>query len=523
LLDIVDDQRRVPLADGERELLCRAARFACEAALPMPPGAGRPAEVSLRLVDDAEIRRLNKAFRGVDRATDVLSFPLGDSAPERDPQTGNALLGDIAVSLERARDQAREYGHSYQRELAFLFVHGLLHLFGYDHETDADARAMEEMQERVLAELGMQRQPGGAGAAEGAAAAEGGSGAGAAEGTAAAEGGTGADAAEGGSGASAAEGTAAAEGAGHPMAGTFPRGYKSGFAGIMGKPNVGKSTLLNRLMGERLSIVSSKPQTTRRNIKAILSSEGCQIVFVDTPGAHMPKSKLDEHMMRSVRTAARDVDVALLLIDAREADIGTSDMETLRIAGAARTPAILLINKSDLVQKDKLLPLISRVSARFEFAAIIPISAKTGDGADAVISEIRRLLPEGPPLYPQDAITDQIERQIAADIVREKSLLLLDKEVPHGIEVEVERFAPNAKGTVLEIYAVMYCEKESHKKIIIGKNGESLKKIGASARLDLEREFGSKVFLSLWVKLKKDWRDDSAMLRQFGYGSDARG
>jgi GTP-binding protein Era len=255
----------------------------------------------------------------------------------------------------------------------------------------------------------------------------------------------------------------------------------------------------------------------------MLTTEDCQIIFIDTPGAHLPKNKLGEHMMKSVRAAVRDVDLLLLLVDARSRDFDSRERELLKLSAATSVPAVLLVNKADLVQKASLLPLIGRLSAQYRFESVIPISAKTGDGLGLVLEEIRRLLPEGPQLYPADAITDQTERQMAADVVREKALLLLDEEVPHGIEAEVERFAPNERGTALEIYAVLYCERESHKKIIIGKNGESLKRIGAAARLDLERVCGKKVFLSLWVKLKKDWRNDASALRQMGYGRDAGG
>jgi GTP-binding protein Era len=582
-----------------------AGGFAVAAAL---AAGGLDADVCARLVDESEMRRLNREFRGVDSATDVLSFPMAGDGLETDPQTGRAILGDIAVSPARAREQADEYGHPYSRELAFLTVHGVLHLMGCDHGTPQGEKAMEALQERALAAVGQARAEAGsrneaaeAGKTCGAdkAGAESAGGDHAAEATAVAEaakcaetiGASGAaetagtdgtattaeaaetigasetaeatvaaeaveaakgaetigasDAAETAGAAESAEVAVAAEAAENAEAAVAERaeaaappageprpafgaapgwaGYRAGFACLAGRPNTGKSTLLNRLTGEKLAIVSSKPQTTRKNIKAMLSSDDCQIIFIDTPGAHPPKNKLGEHMMRSVRAAVRDVDLILLLVDARSRDFDGQDLELLKLSKGSRIPVVLLINKADLVQKDSLLPLIGRLSAQHAFEAVIPISARTGDGLDRILPEIRRLLPEGPPLYPTDAVTDQTERQMAADVVREKALLLLDEEVPHGIETEVERFAPNASGTALEIYAVLYCEKESHKKIIIGKNGESLKKIGAAARLDLERACGRKVFLSLWVKLKKDWRNDAAALRHMGYGRDAGG
>ncbi|MDR1060551.1 MAG: GTPase Era [Clostridiales bacterium] len=499
---------------------------------------GMDADVCARLVDDGEMRRLNREFRGVDRATDVLSFPMAGDGLETDPQTGRAILGDIAISPARAAEQADEYGHPYSRELAFLTVHGVLHLMGCDHDAPEGEKAMKALQERALAAVGQARPASNSGEAGGPGGSVPGGEAGAADesalGEADAGAGSAADVAAGNAGESSGCAPAgaqppASEAASGNVPGAAPgaesgwAGYRAGFACLAGRPNTGKSTLLNRLTGEKLAIVSSKPQTTRKNIKAMLSSDGCQIIFIDTPGAHSPKNKLGEHMMRSVRAAVRDVDLILLLVDARSKDFDGQDLELLKLAEGARIPVVLLINKTDLVQKDSLLPLIGRLSARSAFEAVIPISARTGDGLERILPEIRRLLPEGPPLYPTDSVTDQTERQLAADTVREKALQLLDEEVPHGIETEVERFAPNDRGTALEIYAVLYCEKESHKKIIIGKNGESLKKIGAAARLDLERAFGRKVFLSLWVKLKKDWRNDAAALRRMGYGSDAGG
>lgn len=288
---------------------------------------------------------------------------------------------------------------------------------------------------------------------------------------------------------------------------------KSGFVSIIGRPNAGKSTLLNALNGEKLAVVSNKPQTTRNTITGIYTDSEKQIVFLDTPGLHKPKTKLGEFMMKEAETAISSVDVVLLVVEQGHSFDNKAIIEDVKNIGA---PVILVINKIDICEKESILSMIAEYSALMEFAEIIPISAKNKDGIELVMNAITERLEDGPMYFPDDMITDQPEKQIAAEIVREKALWCLDKEVPHGIAVEISSFKEKDNG-VLEIGATIYCEKSSHKGIIIGKGGAMLKKIGSLARKDIERFFDQKVFIELWVKVKEGWRDSDFMLRNFGY------
>lgn len=288
---------------------------------------------------------------------------------------------------------------------------------------------------------------------------------------------------------------------------------KSGFVSIIGRPNAGKSTLLNALNGEKLAVVSDKPQTTRNTITGIYTDKNKQIVFLDTPGLHKPKTKLGEFMMKEAESAISAVDVVLFVIEPGHDYDNENIIENLK---NMEEPVILVINKIDCYEKEILLEMIAKYSSLMNFAEIIPISAKNGDGIKLVMEAIESRLEEGPMYFPDDMITDQPEKQIAAEIVREKALWCLDKEVPHGIAVEISSFKENEKG-ILEIGATIYCEKNSHKGIIIGKGGAMLKKIGSLARKDMERFFGGKVYLELWVKVKEGWRDSDFLLKNFGY------
>lgn len=294
--------------------------------------------------------------------------------------------------------------------------------------------------------------------------------------------------------------------------------FKSGFVAIIGKPNVGKSTLLNRMIGEKIAIMSDKPQTTRNKILAILTDEGCQVVFLDTPGIHQPRSKLGEYMVRVAQDALNEVDTVLFVVAADE-PVGEIEKKIADQLKSIHTPVILVINKIDLVKKEAILPLIGHYQNLYNFDAVIPISAKADDGSREVIDEIKKLLLPGPKFFPEDMITDQPEKQIVAEIIREKALRLLDKEVPHGIAVEVTSMKNKEEKELVEVDANIYCEKDSHKGIIIGKNGEMLKKIGSQARVDIEDLLGSKIFLRLWVKVKKDWRNNDYLIKNFGYES----
>ena len=291
--------------------------------------------------------------------------------------------------------------------------------------------------------------------------------------------------------------------------------FHSGFVCIVGRPNAGKSTLMNAVLGEKMAIVSNKPQTTRNKILTIYNEDSCQIVFVDTPGVHRPKTKLGEYMNTSVKEAMGDVDAALFLVEA-DREVGETEKEIVKRLSGKGIPTVLVINKIDLVEKERLLPLMDEYQKMMEFAAIIPISALKKNGVELVLSEVKKLLPEGPRFYPDDMITDQSERTLVSEIIREKVLRLLDKEVPHGTAVVVDKMKED--GNLTRISATIYCEKASHKGIIIGKGGATLKRIGSYARADIEKLLDKKVFLELWVKVKDDWRNKSGSLEDFGFG-----
>ena len=290
--------------------------------------------------------------------------------------------------------------------------------------------------------------------------------------------------------------------------------FKSGFVAIVGRPNVGKSTLLNRLSGQKIAIVSNKPQTTRTAIKGIINREDAQIIFTDTPGIHKPKNKLGEKMAETIDNAVTDVDVILYVIEATDKGIGMANEFILNKVKSTGKKAILVINKVDIVKKENILELIKLYSAEHNFEAIIPISAREDDGLDVLIEKIVEILPEGPAYYDTEEWTDQTERQIIEETIREKALKLLDDEIPHGIAVEVITMKKREKKNLYDIEVTIYCEKKTHKGIIIGKDGIVLKQIGERAREDIEEMLGSKVNLQLWVKIKEGWREDSKKLNQ---------
>lgn len=293
--------------------------------------------------------------------------------------------------------------------------------------------------------------------------------------------------------------------------------FRSGFVTIVGRPNVGKSTLLNLLTGEKIAIMSDKPQTTRNTIKTVVTTGDYQVVFMDTPGMHRPKNKLGNCMMKSALATLEEVDVILYMVEATDKAIGQGNLSIMENLKKVNTPVILLINKVDLVEKPRLLPLIDTYSKAMDFEEIIPISALQPNTREIVMNEVVRRLPEGEPYFPEDMLTDQPEKVLVQEIIREKILNLLSDEVPHGVGVEVILFKEKEEKGLLEIHANIYCEKESHKGIIIGKNGEMLKKIGTLARQDSENLLGAKVFLKLWVKTKNDWRNNDFMLGELGY------
>ena len=290
---------------------------------------------------------------------------------------------------------------------------------------------------------------------------------------------------------------------------------KTAVVSVVGRPNVGKSTLTNKLVGQKVAIVSSKPQTTRTRITGLLNKNGTQYVFLDTPGLHKPRTQLGDYMCKVVTDTVSEVDAAMLVVEPI-ANIGPAEESLIAQIKAHHMPAVLVINKIDTVKKEELLNVIATYAAAHEFEAVVPISARTGEGLDDLLGELSKYAIEGPQLFPEDMVSDQPERQLVAEIIREKMLRLLDREVPHGVAVGIERWHEREDGLV-EINAVIYCEKASHKGLIIGKQGAMLREIGKQARGDIERMLDAKVYLELWVKVKEGWRNNQYQMRNFGY------
>ena len=290
---------------------------------------------------------------------------------------------------------------------------------------------------------------------------------------------------------------------------------KSGIISIVGRPNVGKSTLTNALVGEKIAIVTNKPQTTRNRISAVVTRGACQYVFLDTPGLHRARTRLGDYMVNVVRQSVADVDAVCLIVEPIP-NVGEPEQELIGRIRQLGVPAVLVINKMDTVEKQALLAVMQVYGQAHDFAAILPLSAKTGEGVEDLLKVLEAFLPEGPKLFPDDMVTDQPERQVCAEIIREKLLLCLDKEIPHGTAVEVTKFSER-DNEIIDVDVTIYCEKASHKGIIIGKQGTMLKKISTLARQDIEKFMGTKVYLETWVKVKENWRDNPASIRNFGY------
>ncbi len=295
--------------------------------------------------------------------------------------------------------------------------------------------------------------------------------------------------------------------------------YRSGFVTIIGRPNVGKSTLMNRLIGQKIAITSNKAQTTRNRIQTVYTDEEGQIIFLDTPGINKAKNKLGEYMLNVAESTLNEVDVILWLVEP-STFIGAGERYIIERLSKVKTPVILILNKIDTVEEEMLLQAIDKYKDVLEFAEIIPVSALKGKNTQDVIRTIMKYLPEGPRYYDEDTITDQPERQIVAEIIREKALRLLDQEIPHGIAVVIDRMKDRPQGSIVDIDATIVCERDSHKGIIIGKQGAMLKKIGTQARIDMEKLLDTKVNLKLWVKVKKDWRDSDTLLKNYGFQQD---
>ena len=294
--------------------------------------------------------------------------------------------------------------------------------------------------------------------------------------------------------------------------------HKSGFIAVIGRPNVGKSTLINSLIGQKIASMSDKPQTTRNRILCILTRPEAQIVFLDTPGIHKPKHKLGEYMVKAAEGTLKEVDAIFFVVDATE-KMGPGEYYILERLQATAKPVILVVNKLDLIEKEQVLPIISHYTDKYPFVGVVPISAKEETNLDALIEEVEKYLPEGPQYYPEDMVTDQPERLIVAELVREKALQLTRDEVPHAIAVDVDEMKARDNGDTY-IRVTIYVERDSQKGILIGAKGSMLKKIGKLARADIEMLLGTRVFLDLWVKVKKDWRDRDSVLRGFGFGNE---
>ena len=293
---------------------------------------------------------------------------------------------------------------------------------------------------------------------------------------------------------------------------------KSAMITIAGRPNVGKSTLTNAIVGEKITIVSHKPQTTRNCICAIVNRKDCQLVFVDTPGFHKPRTKLGDYMVNVVKSSIADVDAVILMVEPI-ANVGIQEKELIAQIKAADVPCILVINKIDTVEKESLLSVIAAYQDEMDFEAVIPVSAKWHDGVAELLTECEKFAVEGPLFFPEDMVTDQPEKQVMAEIIREKLLWNLEREIPHGTAVEITKFSERDDG-IIDLEATIYCEKPSHKGIIIGKNGQMLKKISTMAREDCEKFMGTKVYLQTWVKVKENWRDSQYLIGNFGYTND---
>lgn len=458
-----------------RPLLTRVITAALEA-----EGVKIPCSVDVLLTNDEGIREINLEQREIDAATDVLSFPMLELTPgtppdgtgedEEDPETGLCPLGDMVISVERAKAQAAEFGHSVERELAYLTVHSVLHLLGYDHLDEGREKArMRAREEAILEGIGVTRDQ-------------------------------------------------FDETLNAPLAPDMPEEVPvkcCGMVTLCGRPNVGKSTLTNALVGEKVAIVSNKPQTTRNRICGVLTRGEDQFVFLDTPGLHRAANRLGDYMVGVVKKSVADVDAVLLLVEPI-ANVGGPERELIEQIKKLNVPSVLVINKIDTVEKPQLLAVMEAYHQVHEFTAIVPISAKRRDGLEELLDLLSGFLPEGPQLFPRDAVTDQPERQICAEIVREKLLYCLDKEIPHGTAVEVTKFSERENG-ILDLHVTIYCEKASHKGIIIGKQGTMLKKISTMAREDVERFMGTKVYLETWVKVKENWRDNLNLIRNLGF------
>ncbi|MCR5286392.1 MAG: GTPase Era [Saccharofermentans sp.] len=454
------------------------------------------AYVTLTFVTPDEIREVNSEQRGIDKETDCLSFPMFDmkegsfseipSAGDYETdEDGNEVLcyGDILINLSAAKKQSEEYGHSFEREVIFLIGHSLLHLFGYDHIDPEDEKVMIAKQKRLMAAVGLAFDD---------------------------------------------EIEDVYEMDNHKdESGILPAGELCAHVGtvaLLGRPNVGKSTLLNCISGMKIAIVSHKPQTTRTNIRSIYNTEDTQIIFTDTPGVHKPGSKMGGIMVEKSFRSAIAADVVLLIADGRFEEPGSVEKRLIKLCAENKKKVVLAINREDEVGKNALLPITANYSQLYAFADVVPISAKTGKGVETLIEVLSNLLPEGPRLYDGEYLTDQTEREIAGEMIREQILHYTDQEIPHGTAVIVTEFKESVDEegedeydrSIVVIKADILCMRKSHKGIIIGRDGKMIKRIGTAARKNIEKMLGCKVYLDLYVKVREDWQNNEAILKETG-------
>ncbi len=464
----------------------------------------KDAYAALTFVTPDEIRDVNSQQRDIDKETDCLSFPLlelseGDfvTIPEsgdfETDEDGNQVLcyGDILINPFACVTQAESYGHSFEREAMFLIAHSLLHLLGYDHIDPTDEKIMADKQKRLMRDIGLAFDD---------------------------------------------EIQDIFEMDNHREGvqadGLIPAGTPCkhcGTVALLGRPNVGKSTLLNYITGMKIAIVSHKPQTTRTNIRTIYNTEDTQIIFTDTPGIHKPTSKMGEFMVDRSYKAALGADCVVLIADGRFPEPGAVEKRLMALLKESDKKVILAINKYDEAGQEKLLPLTQKYSELYDFEDVVPISAKTGRNVDLLLTVITKMLPEGPRLYDSEYMTDQTERVIAAELIREQVLHYTDQEIPHGTAVIINEFKEkNEDGeitsgedrTIAVIKADIICNRDSHKAIIIGRDGQMIKRIGTAARRNIEKMLGCKVYLDLYVKVRNDWQNNDAMLGSAGLGKD---